>query len=349
MTFGPDHYLAVLKLMEGERAALAQLSPAVAQHVMPLFEVSPLQKGDKLDDRLRRDFKGLRDGLRQFPVYMVDAGAMTSRNARSTLKIFNAFASLPGHVIPVLSLLREAEANEIQKLSRKTFAIRVARSEFETSRNLESNLLRFAKTLGGTKNNHLIVDLGETEDMLAVGIARMSTDFLRRVPAIDDWRTLSLISNCFPKSLRGVPSDHLIERSDFISWRDALQSTWKGRRPTFGDGGIQHGAFFEKDEDAIVIPTANIRYARERDWVVVKGVKANGADTLRNQMPQLASRLLASRQALEASHCAGCRDLHRAANSDPGVSYATSPAWRRIGAVHHITTSVGAIQRALGS
>jgi hypothetical protein len=346
MNFGPNHYVAVLKLMEGERAALAQIAPHVARNLTPLLEVTPLH-GRALEERLRRDFKGLVDALRQFPRFMVDAGAITGPTPRSANKVFSSFHDLPSVAIPVLSLGREAEAPIAHSFQRDGVAIRVGRAEFESTKDVAPSLVRFVDALGGPRKIDLIVDLGSTAEMLPIGIVNRAAAFLRRVPMIGEWRTLSLLSNCFPRGLGGLPADHLIERADFVAWRDYLQASWSGRRPTFGDGGIQHGDFFEKEDDAVPIPTANIRYAREVDWVTVKGVKATGADTLKNQMPRLAARLLASGQATARTHCAGCLDIARAARQEPGAGYITSSAWRRIGAVHHITTTVAAIQSAL--
>ena len=39
MTFGPHHYVPVLKIKRGEKKALAAIEPSVRQRITPLLEI----------------------------------------------------------------------------------------------------------------------------------------------------------------------------------------------------------------------------------------------------------------------------------------------------------------------
>ena len=57
MTFGPDHYVPVLKIKRGEKAALQLVAPFLQEKMTPLLEVVE-RKGGAIGNHLDKAFKG---------------------------------------------------------------------------------------------------------------------------------------------------------------------------------------------------------------------------------------------------------------------------------------------------
>jgi hypothetical protein len=64
MTFGPNHYVPVLKVKRGEKSALNLLPSSVAKEVTPLLEI--VERTDKE--------KSLENHLRLVPQYLIPPG-----------------------------------------------------------------------------------------------------------------------------------------------------------------------------------------------------------------------------------------------------------------------------------
>ena len=83
--------------------------------------------------------------------------------------------------------------------------------------------------------------------------------------------------------------------------------------------------------------SAAIRYALDRNWLLVKG-QGSRAVPLRQQFPNLAAKLVQGslhQYFCGAGHCSGCEAAAEAAGGAPKLG--SAEAWRRIGTVHHIS------------
>lgn len=138
-----------------------------------------------------------------------------------------------------------------------------------------------------------------------------------------------------------------VDRAEWLAWRDHLRKTGPSlaRPPTFGDWGIQHPAGVEKFDPMKMQASAAIRYATDAKWLLIKG---RGTKKLSpgKQMAGLAAQLATGphkKAFAGAHHCAACALIVAAANGAPNLGSLTK--WRQVGAAHHITTTVEAIQK----
>ena len=195
----------------------------------------------------------------------------------------------------------------------------------------------------------LIVDLGAVENLIPVGVEALTNAFLGEVPDHASWRTFTVSACAFPLSMRGVErhSHQLVERADWIAWRDNLH----GRRgdlarlPSFSDCAIQHLRGVEGFDPRTMPVSASIRYARDQDWLLVKGESTRDKPSI-FQFPQLAAKLVygpLKHYFSGPDHCAGCRSMKKAADGEP--NYGSLEAWRRLGTIHHISR----VMQELGS
>ena len=168
------------------------------------------------------------------------------------------------------------------------------------------------------------------------GIAR---GFIDAVPRILEWRSLTLLGSAFPQSMGVVPTggELAIPRVEWLSWLRLNEKV--ERRLTFGDYGIQHPETGDFDPRKMTM-SACIRYTLEREWLLVKG-QATKLVSASEQFPALATRLLAHPGYPGAAHCRGCGDVEACAAGAPNLG--SLEAWRRIGTVHHLTSTVGQI------
>ena len=345
MTFGPYHYVPVLKVKRGEKKALAAIDPALRRHVTPLMEIVELQGKKTVDGHLATSFGDLRSNLQGYDRCLLDVREL---EAQGSVAAEAAFARASDEAIsftPVTGLSRTADvAAALRHGQTSGIGIRLTRQEYESGR-LASDLDEFllVNDLGPDRID-LIVDLGSVEDLILAGVMTLAKAFLKDVPRKEQWRTLTIVSSAFPKSMSVVErnSSARVERSDWLAWRDGLYSDRDQieRLPTFGDCAIQHPAGVEGFDPRYMQASAAIRYSVVEDWLLVKGVGTRSR-RLTEQFPQLATQLVYGQlqgDFLGWEHCAGCRMAKDAADGVSGLG--SAEVWRRIGTIHHITTVV---------
>ena len=95
----------------------------------------------------------------------------------------------------------------------------------------------------------LIIDLGTVEDLIAEGIAALTTAFMADIPDHSRWRTFTISSCAFPKSMGRVErnSHDFVQRDEWLAWKNQLYPSRQNlsRLPTFSDYAIQHPAGVE--------------------------------------------------------------------------------------------------------
>jgi hypothetical protein len=96
------------------------------------------------------------------------------------------------------------------------------------------------------------------------------TDLWRRLPFIERWRTLTILSGAFCEDLTEYEKNgqYVRRRDDWLFFRSEVAGDLP-RLPNFGDYGIQYGLYKEPPKRANV--SASIRYAAEEHWVIMRG------------------------------------------------------------------------------
>ena len=341
MTFGPDHYVPILKVKRAEKAALGQIAPVLRPRITPLLEIIERTKEKTFEGHIETAFSNLAESAKGYPRCFLDAREIEPDGPEAATAVFTRAAAAGIAFTPVTGISRTADLHAALSCQDHGLAVRLTRAEFEDG-DLASRIDDFlGRHQVVASAVDLIVDLGAVENLIPAGVETLTNAFLNDVPDHGSWRTFTVSACAFPVSMGRVDrhSHELVERADWIAWRDNLH----GRRgelerlPSFGDCAIQHSKGVEKFDPRIMQVSASIRYACDRHWLLVKGESTRIRSASR-QFPELATRLVYGHLKDYFSgpaHCAGCRSMKEAADGEP--RYGAPEAWRRLGTIHHIT------------
>lgn len=350
MTFGPHHYVPVLKVKRGEKKALRCISSALQPQITPLLEiVERPENAPTVGEHLNNAFKDLAEGVRPYSRCFLDAREIAPDGPAAAAEVFRR-ASNEGIVFtPVTGISRTADLTAALEHRAHGIALRLTREEFESgglATKIEAFLRRYGLEL---EEVDLIVDLGAVEDLISDGIATLTEAFLADVPNQRRWRTFTISACAFPRSMGGVGrnSHDFVKREEWIAWRDRLHARRRNlsRLPTFSDCAIQHPAGVEGFDFRMMQVSAAIRYTLSDDWLIIKGESTRftlpGA-----QFPALATRLVYGHLRgyfAGPNHCDGCASMKAAA--DGASRFGSAEVWRRLGTIHHISM----VMQGLGS
>ena len=343
MSFGPYHYVPVLKVKRGEKKALQSVSPKYASRISPLLEIVERNNEKKPTPTAHLDtaFKDLAVSVQQYSNCFLDAREIAPDGPDVAANVFQRAAAEGITFTPVTGISRTADVAAALQNRDNGIALRLMRSEFEEG-NLTHRVNSFLNQKGlKPAEVDLIVDLGTVHDLVVSGITTLTKAFLGDVPVHGQWNTLTVSACAFPYSMSvvGRDSHKFVERAEWMAWRDGLYVNRTDRRlPTFSDSAIQHSTGVEGFDPRIMPVSASIRYAVSDGWLLIKGESTRRTPPSR-QFPVLATRLaygfLRSHFA-GADHCVGCESIKNAADGAPRLG--SPEAWRRIGTTHHITT-----------
>lgn len=343
MIFGPDHYVPILKVKRGEKKALQTIATSIQSRITPLLEI--VERTNKsIDEHLDNAFRDLGKAVAPYRRCLLDAREIASDGPIVAAKVFKMAASEGILFTPVTGITRTADVAAAIENQENGIAIRLTRQEMEAG-NLASKLQEFIVRYGLSNNQvDLIMDCGPVEDLVTIGIKNLVVDFLNAIPNHNSWRTFTISTCSFPKSMGVVNrnSAALVERSDWKAWRNWLYTRRKnlGRLPTYSDSSIQHPSGVEGFDPRLMQVSATIRYTLKEDWLLLKG------ESTRNispsiQFPSLATQIIYGQHHVHFAgedHCAGCESMKAAA--DGVVGYGSAEVWRRLGTIHHITMVV---------
>ena len=343
MTFGPNHYVPVLKVKRGEKAALLELAVPLCLQITPLLEIVE-RKADKtpnIGKHLDTAFKDLASSVAPFGRCFLDAREIAADGTAAAAQVFQRAAAVGMMFAPVTGLSRTADVAAAMTHRQHGLVLRLTRDEFERG-GLTVAIGRFLTTHGlSPEQVDLIVDLGAVDQMIAAGIMALTDAFLADVPDHARWRTLTVSACAFPMSMGGVErhSQSLVERGEWIAWRDGLHARRNSfaRLPTFSDCGIQHPKGVEDFDPLTMKASAAIRYTLPDDWLLIKG-ESTRKTLPSDQFPVLATRLVYGHLHGSFSgptHCRGCELMKNAADGAPKLG--SAEAWRKLGTIHHMT------------
>lgn len=344
MSFGPDHYVPVLKVKRGEKKALLLISPSLQPSITPLLEIVERKDEKTPAQHLDTAFNGLAASVRNYPRCFLDTREIEPDGPPAAREVFDRALAEGIDFTPVTGITRSADLDVALRYHERGIALRLTREEFEGG-NLEQRTRRFiARHELAPEKTDLILDLGPVTDFVAAGISSLADAFLAEVPDHAKWRTFTLSACAFPLSMGAVErhSYDYVERTDWHAWRDGLHARRLElpRLPTFSDCAIQHPIGVEGFDPRIMQVSASIRYTLPDNWLLLKG-ESTRHKLPSEQFPRLATQLvyghLKSRFA-GRRHCAGCAGIEEAA--DGGRGFGSAEVWRRLGTIHHITRVV---------
>jgi Beta protein len=346
-SFAADHYVPVLKVKRGEKAALSALASPVAARVTPLLEIVQrnANKVATLNKHFDTAFKDLADSVIRFNRCFLDVRELEGEGPNAASTAFQRAAAEGIAFTPVTGISRSHDVVAAMSHREHGVAVRITRQEFEQT-NLAARIAQFLALHSiQPEAADLIVDLGAVENMIPDGVAALTAAFLPGIPHAQRWRTLTLSGCAFPQSMGGVGkhSHSLVDRAEWIAWRDWLYAGRAGlqRLPTFSDCAIQHPTGVEGFDPLKMQVSASARYATGDSWLLVKGESTRQvAPSL--QFPTIARNMTSgalSGYFQGAGHCSGCGSIVAAAGGAPKLG--SAEAWRRLGTIHHMTMVAG--------
>lgn len=344
MTFGPHHYVPVLKMKRGEKHALRSIAPSYQARITPLLEIVELKEGKTLGAHLDTSFKDLAGSLSAYSRCFLDARELAPHGAGAAADVFRRAAAARIIFTPITGISRTKDLTAALQHRAHGLGLRLTRSEFESG-DLAKRIGRFVTQHGLSRREcDLILDLGAVDDLIVEGISALTGAFLSAVPEHGQWKTLTVSACAFPKSMGVVGANsHLeVERAEWRAWKDRLHARRSTllRLPTFSDCAIQHPAGVEGFDPKIMQVSASVRYTARDNWLLIKG-RSTKAIPARDQFPQLARKLVSGQlksQFAGLAHCAGCGGMKEAAVGVGG--YGSAEKWRRLGTIHHVSAVI---------
>jgi hypothetical protein len=288
LVFNHKHQVFIAKLKRGEVWALNQLSQAAKATVTPLFEMwppnppTPAKSAKTLVDHttdlmqlLATEWTGLPCYLDT--LYLPPGGVPSPQSAQTVFAIARA-AQI--NAVPVTSPFF---AQPYQQAIRGIIAadgrgvmFRIPANLFNNPQNIPA-IANLATVLGVARNQvDILIDLQYRPDLLSV--QQVGAFCLNSLPLVNDWRTVTLASGCFPDSISNQPTGQWIQfaRNDWLGWDGIRQQriTSQLRLPSYGDYGIRCGG-----EPQVIpnTPAPNLRYTRELIIWVKRGDKTGGS------------------------------------------------------------------------
>lgn len=347
MTFGPDHYVPVLKVKGGEKRALQRISPILQSRITPLLEIVERNASKTQSAHLVTAFNNLADTVRPYSRCFLDVREIAADGQAGADEVFRRASDAGIVFAPVTGISRTADV--VPALARRAngLALRLTRVEFEQG-GLATRINVFLSQHSLTPEQvDLIIDLGSVEDLIVEGIEALMDAFMAEVPDHRRWHTFTVSACAFPKSMGGVDrnSHVLVERSEWLAWKVHLYDQRQNSRrlPTFSDCAIQHPAGVEGFDPRIMAASASIRYTLEKDWLLIKG-QSTRSSRAGEQLPALAHELVYGNfrpKFYGSDHCNGCQLMKAAADGAPRLG---SPGvWRQLGTIHHISVVTQAL------
>lgn len=373
MKFPSNWYVPALKSKPGEFEALRQLFDAGQDRFTPVVEVveQPPEADDEdeepakgpvlfpglapkkrvpptPEEHIQSKMAGLREALGGRLAYIDPHEVAALGGGTGAGLVFDNAERQSLNFIPVVGLDRHyRDTLAANRHTRNGLAIRIVSEDLKRAPTLARAARDIVVDSGCSwESVDILLDAEELPEVPA-GQQRKLTALLEFVGRVQ-CRNSVLIASAMPKSLRRLPhaEDSLVARREWILWRE-LRARYPGA--VFGDHGIQHSAGVELSRTKRPgLPPIAIRYTQSDAWLILKGPARGPGVSPSEEYPILAGRLFNSKAYRSAFHCQGCREI--AMSSQHQLSSGGQPrTWRRIGAVHHITTVLEQLRRERGA
>jgi hypothetical protein len=328
--------------------ALNQLSLTAKANITPLFEMWPpnpatatkpaktlVQHTTDLMNLLATEWTGLPCYLDT--LYLPTGGVPSPQSAQTVFSIARTAQVL---AVPVTSPYFAAAYQQVIRnviaTDGRGVMFRIPANFFSNPQNIPA-LDALAAVLGVARNQvDILIDLQYRPDL--VSIQQIGAGCLNSLPFINDWRTVTLASGCFPDSISNQPTGQWLpfDRNDWRGWNSILQQRMAAqlRLPSFGDYGVRCGG-----EPQIIpnTPAPNLRYTSDQIIWVRRGDKTNGA------MRVICSDLVAQQFFSGAQFSVGDAEIAAKATTT-GPANGSAEQWIQWCTNHHLELTASQIQ-----
>jgi hypothetical protein len=258
--------------------------------------------------------------------------------AHPTEWLFEQFRTLNIQAVPVTGLTRDATfqtaIRNIAQSDKKGVCLRLEADDMERGPQLGSALLTLVSELGAIPQDvDLVVDFSDLGSSSAMPYAIASAAVINSLPAIKDWRTLTLAGSAFPVNLSQFTAHvpEITPRTEWRVWTQVVSNPDLVRLPAFGDYAVQHPEPSEINPKLMKM-SAQLRYARQDDWLIFKG--RNVRDYGHDQFTKICEGLAKMPDFRGAAFSWGDKYIADCAAGTDGPGNATT--WRKVATSHHL-------------
>jgi len=265
LDFDHRHYVPVIRFRRGEKVAVRQLEDHTRTRMSPLFEIVPIKdySPSTVADEIRTHWG-------HHPYFYDLHHLPEGENPTFMLRIDQAMRNHGLASVPVVQLinsfqLREAVAHIVAQNGRGA-CLRLFPEDLR-SPSMSNDITGLL--------NHLRLPPEKTDLVVDYRIiSQFNPPFSKlctRLPALERWRTFTLVSGAFCQDLSDFEKNrqHTWSRDDWISWKRQISEEDLPRYPTYGDYTVQYPLLVPPPEFPNV--SASIRYTAEDYWVIMRG------------------------------------------------------------------------------
>lgn len=359
--FGERHYVAVVRLKPAELGALRLLRAKHRALITPLIEILPtsrlLANADEVDGaqlvfdlgnggnsnlaaNLGQIAKRIGQAWGQSAAW-VDLGLLPKElrtpDAQHAIKIFwDAVTHMNLSLTPVVYLDSDgpyrAAISEVAK-SGVGACLRIRLEELQAS-NFHEQLSVLLSDLG--------VSYGEIDLVIDYGLFHVDqppfSHITKRLPALRNWRTFTVLCGSFPKNLEPLElGKNYLLRDEWHRWLEQVTGADAilERLPTYGDYTIQYAVY--EEPPPFSNPSASIRWADVDYWVVFRGEALRSKNGPGSEQYRGNALLLTELKEFRGEDfCEGERYLFHVA-TDAIATPGSPMTWLRAGINHHLT------------
>ncbi len=341
-------YIPILKAKLGEFMALEKLEDPFKDHILPLFEITPMEwdfatksKPRTMEEHLDRFCKKIEKMWRGQRCF-IDTSLLKTDTADNSGAIDYVFEKLGenSRAIPCISVLGSKALLEsflkILSTWKKTAAIRftiddITDPEFEMK--LVSILTR--ATLRAS-DCHIVFDLKDADFTRIDEFVDSIMGIIETFPYLKDWASFSIGGSAFVAASAIKQGAAKISRNDWNLYQRLIEKTFteKYYRPiNFGDYSIVAPGYSEFDPTKMS-SSANIRYTSNDFWYVVKGTilkKKDDYKQYRNHATVITNKDFYDGE----NYCAGDAYIAKCARGEESTGSKTT--WNWVGNNRHFT------------
>jgi len=343
-------YTPILKTKAGEARAVIQLDRQVKASIIPFFDVLALKAGtvngaevhahmEKQANNIAGAWNGR--GPCYVDLFDVAPSARGYDNAHPADIIHDRISFERVEAIPVVGIERDVAyklaIRRVVSMGADAIAVRLGVEDIQLPSTLVQRITSLLSEIGAADLPlHVFIDFRSIDNVASDTIQMRVNKALPELRKLDPSRIVfaaSAIVSDMGKFKKN--SVNKIARRDFLVWELIAAHH---RDIEYADYGIIHPEYLDIDLK-VIKPAAKIRYAGEKEWLIVKGIKWV-TDT--SQYRKL-SKMLCDRDEFRGKDCWGTENILSAANG--GRAYRRLEDWVMIDQNTHITQTVGQLSR----
>lgn len=336
MGFNHKQYVPILKGKRAEFASMTRLKSL--NSITPLFEAIPSKPANTVPIELSKS------GWPAECAYFADLLFFDSGTASPPLRavlncITQARAKGQNPILVTGTGRSPAYQNAAAQVvtEKSGVAIRLTPDDFEDEDRLELSLRALLSLFKLTRNSvDLIIDLGSIAGQKPSVVAQILRVDLGFLPAVSEWRTVTVASGAFPPSLAPLTRStwNRVARVDWQAWVALVGGTRKMQRlPSYGDYTVSNTGLPPEGRATIL---AQLRYSTPTEFMIWKGHDVKRHPDGYRQFRAICQNIVGRPEYRGAGFSSGDQEIQEKATT-PG-SPGNPEAWRRIGTNHHIET-----------